>query len=188
MSVLSLRRRGVGGKQPDIYEGCITIEFTETVDNNVRALTKNNNNVINSIEKLIVDGVEQPIQKNYQYTFTAGLHKVGWQIKDGNVLQNSIGTVSPNTSYIDDNALVTIPTNIVSIGVYGMREAPAYFPRRGVICYAVTPPDAADNSAVGSWFFPSDRDKFLYVPAESVEAYKEATGWSQYADKIVAIP
>ena len=33
-----------------------------------------------------------------------------------------------------------------------------------------------------------DKISKIYVPAESVEAYKTATNWSNYASKIEAIP
>jgi hypothetical protein len=32
---------------------------------------------------------------------------------------------------------------------------------------------------------PRDKDRKIYVPAESLEAYKTAEGWSKYADAIV---
>ena len=48
-------------------------------------------------------------------------------------------------------------------------------------CKAITPPALG-----GSWvrgYNASDRK--IYVPAESVEAYKTADGWSEYAADIV---
>lgn len=189
MNWLANRRRVMAGsKVIDPYDGCITLEFTETIADTPRRLTANHNNVLLCLEKLVVDGIEQPIQKNYQYTFGLGNHKIGWKIKDGDVKVSVLTSTSSNSSFNVDNALVTIPSSIVSIASYAMRGAPAYCPRRGIVCYATTPPNAADNAALGAWFFPSESGIYLYVPAESVEAYKSATGWSQYANKIIAIP
>lgn len=49
---------------------------------------------------------------------------------------------------------------------------------------AATPPDATSAFTA---FTPNAALK-IYVPADSVDAYKAATGWSAYADKIEAIP
>ena len=49
-----------------------------------------------------------------------------------------------------------------------------------VYCKATTPP-------AGCWdmFYYNASDLKIYVPAESVDAYKSAEGWSEYADAIV---
>lgn len=52
-----------------------------------------------------------------------------------------------------------------------------------VTSLAINPPAAAINS-----FNNTSNDLVIYVPAESVDAYKAANGWSTYADKIQAIP
>ena len=49
------------------------------------------------------------------------------------------------------------------------------------ICRAVTPP------AMASSFTTSPADLKIYVPDDSVEAYKQASGWSKYAEKIFAL-
>lgn len=49
------------------------------------------------------------------------------------------------------------------------------------ICRAVTPP------AMASSFTGSSADLKIYVPDDSVEAYKQASGWSTYAEKIFAL-
>lgn len=51
---------------------------------------------------------------------------------------------------------------------------------KSVYCKAVTPPDA------GNFMFDTNAEDFvIYVPAQSVEAYKSADGWNQYSDVIV---
>ena len=50
-------------------------------------------------------------------------------------------------------------------------------------CRATTPPTL--GSSVFGWSTPANL--VIYVPAESVDAYKAASGWSEFADKIQAI-
>lgn len=56
--------------------------------------------------------------------------------------------------------------------------------------YAIVPPTIKGNysSDTKSVFDSASSNLIVYVPAESVDAYKAAAGWSVYADKIQAIP
>ena len=51
---------------------------------------------------------------------------------------------------------------------------------------ALTPPIIVGLGFGGPSLFVNSVD-YIYVPAESVDAYKAASGWSDYADKIQAI-
>ena len=53
-----------------------------------------------------------------------------------------------------------------------------------VYCKAVTPPVTAAEGWY-DWFDENAEGRKIYVPAESVAAYKAADGWSEYADAIV---
>ena len=53
---------------------------------------------------------------------------------------------------------------------------------RSITIEATTPPTLADNNA-----FNYTNDCPIYVPSASVEAYKAATNWSNYASRIQAI-
>lgn len=72
-----------------------------------------------------------------------------------------------------------LPATLTSIGTnfllwcYNLSE---------VTIKAITPP------TLGSGAFTNSPIQHIYVPAESVQAYKEASGWSAYASKISAIP
>ena len=50
---------------------------------------------------------------------------------------------------------------------------------------SITPPTLVSGAAI---FGNNPSSLVIYVPAESVEAYKAASGWSSYATKIQAIP
>jgi peptide methionine sulfoxide reductase MsrB len=54
-----------------------------------------------------------------------------------------------------------------------------------VYCPAIVPPTAKYWSDYQQYAFHDNaQGRKIYVPAESVEAYKSASGWSYYADAI----
>ena len=75
---------------------------------------------------------------------------------------------------------ITIPSTVTSIedNAFGYAYCLAT-----VTVLATTPPTLGGTNA----FYRSGIKK-IYVPAESVEAYKSATNWAYYASKIEAIP
>ena len=92
------------------------------------------------------------------------------------ILGSSVISVGKNAFYSGNKLeTVTIGENVTSIG------AQAFNTQSGKLTMltslAVTPPTISANS------FPSNITE-VYVPDESVEAYKTATNWSGYADKI----
>ena len=79
-------------------------------------------------------------------------------------------------------ANLTLPSTIVSLGT-GMYQNWAD-PQRSLTLLSVTPPTV---SSIGPFNCPTN-NLTIYVPAESVDTYKAASGWSDYASKIQAIP
>jgi len=73
---------------------------------------------------------------------------------------------------------VTIPSNVGGIG-YGAFLGCSSL--ESIICEPTTPP------VVGGDVFEDTNDCPIYVPAESVNAYKTAEGWTEYAGRIQAI-
>jgi hypothetical protein len=72
---------------------------------------------------------------------------------------------------------VTIPDSVTMIGSYAFSDCGSL---TSVYCKATTPP-AGDSSM----FSNNAYGRKIYVPMESVEAYKSASYWSSYASSIV---
>ncbi|MBR4046812.1 MAG: leucine-rich repeat domain-containing protein [Alistipes sp.] len=81
-------------------------------------------------------------------------------------------------AYCSSLTSVTIPDSVTTIGDNAFYSCSSL---TSVYCKAITPP--AGGSSMFS-FNASGRK--IYVPMKSVEAYKSAQGWSDYADIIVA--
>lgn len=77
---------------------------------------------------------------------------------------------------------IVIPSSVTSIGADGVVF---YYctSLTSVTVEATTPPTLGNNV-----FFNISSNLVIYVPSESVETYKTATNWSNYASKIQAIP
>lgn len=89
-------------------------------------------------------------------------------------------SITNNTyQYLTSLKCVYIPAYVSSIGAGVFSECPSLI---RVVCYATTPP------TLGVSVFYNSNNAKIYVPANSVDSYKQATNWSTYADRIEAIP
>ena len=116
-----------------------------------------------------------------------GTYAFAWSFTlESNAPNGPFVTLPANLEVIPDYAFyysyiqeLTIPAGVKSIGVKAFN--PGSILTR-IVCEATTPPALSADS-----FFQWDCVATIYVPAASVNAYKQAAGWSTYADKIVAI-
>ena len=118
---------------------------------------------------------------------TIDTNSIGSGVFDNCTVLNSINIGSSVTSissysFQDCTSLtsIIIPSGVTSIGNSAFRYCDRL---RSVTVNASTPP------TLGSYVFSGvDYYMKIYVPAASVDAYKAADGWSDYADKIKPIP
>lgn len=73
---------------------------------------------------------------------------------------------------------ITIPAGVTDMGGVAFMGCTSL---TSIFVLPMTPPD-------GDGMFDDTNNGPIYVPAESVDTYKAAEGWSEYADRIQAIP
>ena len=106
--------------------------------------------------------------------------------KSGIVKISSLGKIttllySPNSNYGTFNSCkqlteAVLPDTLTYIGDYTFCNCNLL---EKVICNAITPPSIGERA-----FYNTSATLKFYVPDESVDAYKTATNWSTYADRI----
>ena len=72
---------------------------------------------------------------------------------------------------------IAVPGSVTSIGAYAFKQN---FGLESFTCFATTPP------SLDTMVFEDNIN--IYVPSESVDAYKNARLWKAHADRIFAIP
>ena len=94
-------------------------------------------------------------------------------------LPNGLTGISTNCFYSCSKLeSVTIPSTVTTIGYNAFYYCSNL---TSITVLATTPPTLESTSFIGTTCL-------IYVPSESVEAYKAASVWSDYADRIQAIP
>jgi len=93
------------------------------------------------------------------------------------VIPNNITVIAGRAFYMSKLTSITIPNGVESIGYNCFDSCDSL---RVITMLPIVPP------TIGRGAIPNNVTR-INVPAESIEAYKAANGWSSYASKIVAI-
>ena len=99
-------------------------------------------------------------------------------------IPNSVTTIEEWAFYgCSSLTSVTIPDSVTTIGHYAFCDC---YSLTSVYCKATTPPAVTLNYASEWYAFTANASgRKIYVPMESVNAYKSASGWSVYDSYIV---
>ena len=178
---------------PLVLETRLIAKFNVTDTDNSTQISHTDG--VSSFREIEIDGVVQP-SVEYRYRFdTTGEHIIKYTLNNPTSIgNNAFSYCSGLTSVTIPNSVtsigrsafmhcsgltsVTIPNSVTSIGYQ------AFYGCTGItsmVIEATTPP------SLGSSAFNNTNDCPIYVPAESIEAYKAASGWSTYASRIQAI-
>lgn len=147
-----------------------------------------------SITYQIIDGVQQQsVQRTYTFN-TLGEHTVKYKLSGTSVGNSTFSfcnklkniTLPNGTTAIGDTAFnyssltsVIIPSSVTSIGSQAFSGCSGL---TSITVEATTPPTLKNANAFSLTNCP------IYVPSESLNTYKSASGWSSYASIIQAIP
>ena len=132
-----------------------------------------------SFSGITIDGTPQTITgegeaTEFNYTFTtAGEHEVVFE------LPNNSKITSVAFRNCDAMTSINIPSTVTQIGHYVFENCTAL---ASIICLATTPPTIQSST-----FLYVPADCAIYVPTESVNAYKAAANWSSRAAYIQPI-
>lgn len=99
-------------------------------------------------------------------------------------IPNSVTSIG-QTAFYNCTSLssVTIPDSVRSIGTRAFNRCTSL---QSVTVLATTPPSLGGSDY--NYVFDNTNNCPIYVPSGSLNAYKTATNWSDYADRIQAIP
>ena len=98
-------------------------------------------------------------------------------------IPNSVTSIGDTAfMYCSNLTSITIPNSVTSIGNYAFELCDSL---ASVYCKATTPPTLGEDNNV---FTDNAPNRKIYVPSASVDAYKTADGWKDYADSIFADP
>ena len=101
-------------------------------------------------------------------------------INDGNELEVTNSKYLGNVVIPEEVTYMSRTLKVTRVGDYAFDYCTNL---TSVTILATTPP-----TGVSQYTFMSTPDAIVYVPSGSVDTYKAAGGWSQYASRIQAIP
>ena len=119
-----------------------------------------------------IDGVLFSKDKTILIQYPEGKDATSYMIPE------SVKSIEENAFYRSSLTSITIPESVTWIGDYAFYDCDF----TSITCKNTTPPESSYLT-----FYDVDKSIPLYVPAESVEAYKNAVGWKEFTN-IQAIP
>lgn len=151
------------------------------------------------IDEIEIDGVKQESVQRY-VTLSQGNHVIKYKLKDNTFLPENMFSACSDIISVNLPSTITkiyatafssckkltsinINNNLGNITFFGYNAFYYCELLASIIIESTTPPAIGSNELFNSSYVPK-----IYVPAESVDAYKAASGWSSYASKIQAIP
>lgn len=174
------------------FSGCASLE-TVVLSNQLQVISGQSFQSCTSLETISIPNGVISIEQRAFYGCSA--------LKNLN-FGNTITSIGEYAFYRCANLTnITIPNSVISIGRYAFYECTgalnftigsgvtsieySAFARctglSGITIYATTPPTLTNTA------FGSTNNCPIYVPSGSVTAYKSATNWSSYADRIYPI-
>ena len=153
-----------------------------------------------SISDLIAhDGMVQATAGNHTVTYTLNGSEIGYRSFYANCgglvsinIPDGVTSIGERSFAMCPLSSITIPNSVTNIDDEAFYEATSL---RSVVINATTPPSIGEG--VFTYWYVDEityeeeyrpLDVTIYVPSGSVNAYKTAPGWSDYASKIQAIP
>ena len=153
------------------FNKCIGLTSV-TIPNSVTSIGDNAFYECRSLTSVTISNSVTSIGK-YVFYFCNGLTSV--------TIPNSVTSIGDFAfNYCNSLTSVTIPSSVTSIG------NGAFYNCRGLV--SITIEATAPPTLSGSSAFNNTNNCPIYVPAESVRAYKAATNWSKFTNRIKAIP
>lgn len=140
-------------------------------------------NSVTKIERQAFRGCTSlPIENGIRYADTCAAEDVNiGSIESLNMLKEGTRLIGAHAFYVYSHyyyfTSVTIPDSVISIGDYAFYGSKKL---KEVYCKAAIPPVVGSNI-----FYNKESKPKIYVPTESIDAYKSALGWSEYATTII---
>ena len=153
-----------------------------TIGNNISYIGYNAFDYCNALTRVNISNLDAWCRINFSGSGSNPLCYANNLYLDGVLLEHliipeSIADVGPYV-FCGANCLKSVVIHSGVTSIYGGAFMDCYS-LKWVYCMATTPP--YEDYA----FYDNHDERKIYVPMESVEAYKSADGWSSYADAIV---